>query len=355
MHVGVLGPLVVRDGATQIEVAGFRLRALTVRLALDAGRAVSASALVEAIWGDDPPADEVNALQSLVSRLRRALGGAGRIGQSPAGYVLSVEPGNVDANAFRELAQRGRTALRNDDAVSAARLLREALALWRGPALADVAEAGFALPTVATLEDLRLGCRADRIEADLALGNAGDVVAEAAALVDENPLDERLSGLLMTALYQAGRQADALGEYERVREQLGTDLGIDPSRELQATHLAILRADPALEAPAPEASNGRRRTNVRAQLTSFVGRDDEVTRISKMLGDTRLVTIVGPGGAGKTRLANQVAANLIDNFEDGIWLVELASVTDGSDVAAAVLGSLGMRESRLLERPPVMR
>jgi predicted ATPase/DNA-binding SARP family transcriptional activator len=352
MQIGILGSLQVHNGTVAVEIAGSRLRALTIRLALDAGRAVSATALVDAIWGEQPPADEANALQSLVSRLRRALGGANTIAQSPAGYVLAVSPNDVDANVFRQLAQRGRAALRDRDGAGAARLLREALALWRGPALADVADLEFSTAPATQLHDLRLSALADRIEAELSLGNAPEIVAEAGSLVEDHPLDERLSGLLMTALYQAGRQADALGEYDRIRERLSFDLGIDPSPDLQSTQLAILRADPALATPiTSEPPAVRRRTNVRAQLTSFVGRDDEVNRISKLLGECRLVTIVGPGGAGKTRLANQVGANLIESFEDGIWLVELAPVTDGSDVPAAVLGSLGLRESRLLERP----
>jgi DNA-binding SARP family transcriptional activator len=131
MQIGILGSLQVHNGAVAVEIAGSRLRALTIRLALDAGRAVSATALVDAIWGDQPPADEANALQSLVSRLRRALGGPNTIRQSPAGYLLAVNPSDVDANVFRQLAQRGRVALRERDAAGAARQLREALALGR--------------------------------------------------------------------------------------------------------------------------------------------------------------------------------------------------------------------------------
>src|SRR5262249_14244643 len=178
--------------------------------------------------------------------------------------------------------------------------LRQALALWRGPALADVAEAPFARATITRLDDLHLAASQDRIEADLAQGRATDVVAELDGLCEQHPLDERLSGLRISALAATGRQVDALGEYDRIRARLADELGIGRWAELQAVHVAVLRGEttarPADPARAP-------RTNLRAQLTSFVGRDEEVARIGKLLDESRLVTLVGPGGAGKTRLA----------------------------------------------------
>ncbi|HEY7049884.1 MAG TPA: BTAD domain-containing putative transcriptional regulator [Jatrophihabitantaceae bacterium] len=348
MQIAILGPLEVRDGDAVVDVAGSRLRSLLIRLALDAGRPVNAAALVDAVWGDQPPAEAANALQSLVSRLRRTLGGATTVGQSPTGYRLAIEPDDVDATRFEQLARDGATALRAGKQSKAAETLTQALALWRGPALADIADAPFALATVARLDDLHLAATLDRVEADLALGRAVDVVAELDGLCERHPLDERLSGLRMSALAAAGRQADALAEYDRIRSRLADELGIDPSAELQAVHVAVLRG----ETTARPAHPGRgARTNLRAQLTSFVGRDEEVARIGKLLDESRLVTLVGPGGAGKTRLAIEAGATLVDDVPDGIWFVELASVTDAADVPQTVLGSLGLRESLVIENP----
>ncbi len=345
VQIRILGPVEVLNGAAAVDVAGSRLRRLLIRLALDAGHPVSAGALVDAVWGDQPPVDEANALQSLISRLRRVLGGAEYVGQSPAGYRLAVQPADIDANRFEELARAGAVALRGGKQAKAAGVLREALALWRGPALGDVDDAPFAAATVARLHDLRLAATQDRIDADLALGDAAEVVAELDALAAEHPLDERIAGQRMNALAKVGRQADALAAYERIRAQLADELGVDPSAELQATHVAVLRGDQMQTAAGPA------RTNLRAQLTSFVGREDEMARIGKVLEESRLVTLVGPGGAGKTRLAVEAAAVLVDDVPDGIWFVELATVTDAVDVPQTVLGSLGLRETHVLDQP----
>lgn len=346
MEIAILGPLEVRDGDAVIDVAGSRLRGLLICLALSAGRPVSAVALVDAVWGEQPPADAANALQSLVSRLRRTLGAAATVGQSPAGYRLAIEPQDVDAMRFEQLARAGATALRMGEQSKAAATLRQALALWRGPALADVRDAPFAAATITRLQRLRLTATQDRIDADLALGRAVEVLPELDALCEQHPLDERLAGQRMAALAAVGRQADALAGYERIRAQLAEELGVDPGPELAASHLAVLRGEAAAAAPAATP-----RTNLRAQLTSFVGRDEEVARITKLLDENRLVTLVGPGGAGKTRLAIEAGSTLVDEVPDGIWFVELASVTDAADVPQTVLGSLGLRESHLIDQP----
>jgi len=349
VQIAILGPLEVRDGDLLVDVAGSRLRSLLIRLALDPGRPVSASALVDAVWGDQPPAEAANALQSLVSRLRRALGGAATVGQSPTGYRLAIEPDDVDATRFEQLARAGATAMRIGEQSKAAATLRQALAMWRGSALADVEGAPFAMATTTRLDELRLSATQDRIEADLALGHAAEVVAELDVLSEQHPLDERLAGLRLSALATTGRPADALADYERIRTRLADELGIDPSAELQAIHLALLRGD-TVARPAPPTSRVPR-TNLRAQLTSFVGRDEEVARIGKLLDESRLVSLVGPGGAGKTRLAIEAGSTLVDDVPDGIWFVELASVTDAVDVPQTVLGSLGLRESLVIDMP----
>jgi predicted ATPase/DNA-binding SARP family transcriptional activator len=315
-----------------VAVAGVRLRGLIARLALAGGQPVSTGALAGAVWDCALPADVANALQTLVSRARRALGGAAAVEQSAAGYRLAVAPDDVDALRFERLVAEGAVA--------------EALALWRGPALADAGD--FAAPFARRLEELRLDATVTFLTRELDAGRAAARVGELEALVAEHPLDEKLAGLLMRALAATGRQADALAAYEALRTRLADELGIDPGPGAQAVHLEVLRGEIAA-APAPA---GRPRTNLRAQLTSFVGRTDEVARVGKALQACRLITLVGPGGAGKTRLAAEVAAAMrddaLDEVADGIWLAELASVTDAADVPQAVLGAIGLRESRLL-------
>jgi predicted ATPase/DNA-binding SARP family transcriptional activator len=355
LTIGVLGPLEVRVGFGEpVEVVGPRLRALVIRLALDPDRVVLASQLVDAVWDEDPPAGAANALQSLVSRLRRLLPDV--VETHPAGYRLALDPEAVDAVRFQALAAAGREELAHDPG-RAGETLRAALALWRGPALADVATAQFAAAAVARLEELRLGALEDRIDADLALGRQDAVLAELDELVTAHPLRERLCGQLMRALAAAGRQADALAAYQRLRERLADELGIDPSEELQAVHLGVLRGQTAPPPPERAADRESRepaaatpRTNLRAQITSFVGRADDLARITGMLDGARLVTLTGPGGAGKTRLAGEAAARLLDRMPGGVWMVELGSVADPTDLAQVVLASLGARELGLL--PP---
>jgi len=347
----VLGPLEVGDGPSVIEISGARLRVLLNVLALDAPHAVPPSILIDALWGDEPPVDQTNALQSLVSRLRRALGDSELVQQSAAGYRLVLETDDIDVHRFRRLARAGRDAVRGGDPTKARELLTEALALWRGEPtdLTDLAGSGQAHAVLARLEEQHLDARADLAEAQLALGLAEDVVADLEGLVVAYPLRERFATLLIQALYAAGRQADALARYERARATLADQLGVDPSAELKAAHLSVLRGEPAAAPTAPV-----RRNNLRATLTSFVGRDEQLVQIGNLLSQSRLVTLVGPGGAGKTRLAGEVASTLAANATDGVWLAELAPVTDPADVPQTVLGSLGLRETILLERAGAM-
>ncbi|WP_036725164.1 AfsR/SARP family transcriptional regulator [Patulibacter minatonensis] len=373
MHVAILGALEVRQGGSPVPLAGGRVRALLVRLALDAGRDVGTATLIDAIWEEAPPADAAHALQALVSRLRRALG-SGAVVSGVAGYRLTVPPEQMDALAFEDAARRGATALRAGDAATAATLLRDALATWRGPALGELAgDRRFATEAADRLEGLRLTATVDRLEADLALGSGADLVAELDRLTIAHPLNERLAAQRMRALAAAGRSADALGAYEQVRRRLDDELGALPSADLRAAHLAVIdgtatgptattgpaSAEPArLPTPArpdaatadPDAHAPVRRTNLRHTLTSFVGRADEVERLDALLADHRLLTLVGPGGAGKTRLAGEVAGRQQDRAADGIWMVELATITDPADVGAGVLGALGLREASLLRQ-----
>jgi predicted ATPase/DNA-binding SARP family transcriptional activator len=358
LRIAILGPLEVRAGpGLPVEVAGARLRRLLLRLALDPGRVVTSAQLADAVWDDHPPAGAANALQTLVSRLRRLLPGV--LESSPSGYRLAVDAEAVDAVRFEALALAGRQQLGRDPDRARA-LLGEALALWRGPALADAATAAFAGPAVARLDGLRLQAVEDRVEADLAAGATDQLVAELEELVAGHPLSERLGGQLVRALALRGAQADALGAYARLRARLADELGIDPSPELQAVHVAVLRGELAPREPGgtpgapqagPVAGPPRAPTNLRSPITSFVGRGDDLTRIMEAFAGARLVTLTGPGGAGKTRLAAEAAARLLDRMPDGVWLAELASVADPVDLPQAVLSLFGVRELRLLAAP----
>ncbi|HTF09456.1 MAG TPA: AfsR/SARP family transcriptional regulator, partial [Asanoa sp.] len=294
MQVGILGPLEVIADGQPVEVGGARLRALLTRLALDAGRPVGTETLADALWGDAQPADLPNALQSLVSRLRRTVPGIPVL-LGPGGYRLDLPGDAVDAERFTTLARDGRDALRGGDPDKAVRLLRDGLALWRGPALADVADAAFAMAPVARLDELRLAAIEDRIDAELRLAGPAHLVAELDELAAAHPLRERVWALRLRALAAAGRPAEALAAYADFRQRLADELGADPSPELREAHLAVLRG--ADEPPAARALNSR--GNLRAALTSFVGRGAELERVDRLLGDGRLVTLVGPGGAGK--------------------------------------------------------
>ncbi|XVS60519.1 BTAD domain-containing putative transcriptional regulator [Actinosynnema sp. CA-299493] len=337
MRVGVLGPLEVTADGTVVEVGGARVRALLVRLAVAAGRVVTTEELADALWPDDRPADEPAAVRSLVSRLRRALP-ADVLRSAHGGYRLDLPADAVDALRFDRLARETRAALTAGDPGAARRLAAEAAALWRGPALADAAGAPFAVGYVAGLDETRLAVVEDGAAADLACGRAGHLVAELTDLAARHPLRERLQALLLRALVATGRPAEALVAYEGVRRRIADELGADPGPDLRETHREILRAAPADQ---PRAGN------LRMPLTSLVGRSADVERVTGQLAGHRLVTLVGPGGAGKTRLATTVAARL----PGGAWLVELASVTDPDDVAPAVLGALGLRDQRTVDRP----
>jgi predicted ATPase/DNA-binding SARP family transcriptional activator len=341
MRFGILGTLAVWRDGDPVEIGGLRVRMVLALLLLDAGRTVSSARLIDEVWAESPPAGAANALQSLVSRLRPAVEPAA-VELAPGGYRLAVEPESVDALRFERLAAEGRRALADGDPHLAADRLREGLALWRGDPLADLAGGGFARAAVARLGQLRLAATEDRIHAELATGRAAELVAELEALVAAHPLNERLRGLLMRGLYGAGRQADAIVVFAETRRLLADELGVDPSPELDRLHTAMLRRDESLGVVAAPPRTGA----PRVQLTSFVGREEEVRRVAGLLGDRRLVTLVGPGGTGKTRLAVELAAG----EPDGVRMVELAPLSDPVNVPRAVLAAIGAREVGLIDR-----
>jgi predicted ATPase/DNA-binding SARP family transcriptional activator len=366
----MLGPLEVRSGddsgddcgdgrGETLEVGGTRLRALLIMLALRPGQVVPASQLIDGLWAEQIPAGAPNALQALVSRLRRALPEA-VIESRPVGYQLKLDPRCTDIVRFEELVASGRARLR-DDPATASETLRRALALWRGPALVEVADTDFGQAAIARLDELRLAAIEHRVDADLRTGNTASLVAELEGLVAAHPMREPLAARLMRALHAAGRRGAALEVYEQTRKRLVDQLGVEPSAELAALHLHILRDEPQVE-PAPESPQSPRspgspettasltshaNTNLRAELTSFVGRDAELRQVADLLGVHRLITLTGPGGAGKTRLAVEAARAELPAMPDGVWLVELAPVTDPAEITSALLTALGLRDQAL--------
>ncbi|MFF3941595.1 BTAD domain-containing putative transcriptional regulator [Streptomyces phaeofaciens] len=349
MQITMLGPLEVRtDASGLVDVPGARLRGLLVALALRPGRAVPKASLIDWIWGEHCPADATNALQRLVSRLRKALP-YGAIEGHTDGYRLTVEPDAVDAVRFERLVAAGQA--RTEDAARRARLLREALELWRGAAMQDVGlQDSVAFDAaVGRLDGLRLTAMEEWFDAEITLGRGAEVVTELTDLVAAHPLRERFVAALMRALVAAGNAGEALLVYQRAKEALADALGADPSPELAALHLALLRG----ELGTREQS---RRTNLRAELTSFIGKDADVAAVRELIAEHRLTTVIGPGGAGKTRLATETARTLLGDLPDGAWLVELAAVgTDGdvADVAQATLAGLGLRDALLGGSPNV--
>jgi DNA-binding SARP family transcriptional activator len=246
----ILGPLEARDGGREVPLGGPKQRALLAALLLRANEVVPSDRLIDDVWGEDSPEDAAAALRVNVSRLRKALPHDVLTTRSP-GYVLRVEPDALDLQRFERLVDEGRTLLARGLAADSSERLRDALSLWRGPALADFAYESFAQAAIARLEEIKLSANELRIEADLALARHDELVGELEALVAEHPLRERLRTQLMTALYRSGRQAEALGAYQDARRALVDGLGIEPSTALQELERAILRQDPELEAPTP--------------------------------------------------------------------------------------------------------
>ncbi|MFJ9648724.1 AfsR/SARP family transcriptional regulator [Streptomyces sp. NPDC101206] len=403
----------IRDDGTTVAVGGARLRALLTALALRPGRAVPADLLVAEVWDGDRPADAYAALQALVARLRRALGHEA-VRSAEGGYLLAAGREDVDLYRFEGLARSAAAAADADPAQAAARY-DEALALWRGPALADLPDPG---PEAARWEAVRRDAHGGRLAAALDLGEAARVLPELAALCAQHPLDEPLQVLRIRALRDCGRAAEALAAYEEVRQDLADRLGADPGPALRTLHAALLSPPDAphpsgetaaaavpvaavpVAAAAPAGAPGapsvvpptggptagssrgpgagpapvlpdapatsshpahaahppqqhhagpaRGRGNLRARLTTFVGREDDIRAIGGDLAQARLVTLLGPGGAGKTRLSQEAAeTHAPADWPDGVWLAELAPVDDPEDVAEAVLTALGARETKL--------
>jgi predicted ATPase/DNA-binding SARP family transcriptional activator len=347
MDFQVLGPVRVVSGSGAVELRSGKQVVLLACLLNARGDVVSRDRLIDALWGERPPATAANNVQVHVHALRRRLG-AERINREGPGYRLRLEPGELDLERFEVLVARGRSELADGEAESAASTLGEALGLWRGPAYEDVRYEPFVLPEVARLEELRLAALEDRIEADLELGRHSDLVPELEALVSEHPSRERLCGQLMLALYRCGRQAAALDVFQRVRRAMGEELGLEPGPALQELQRAILQHDAAL---AVEPAEIRARRHLPAPEQPLVGREAELAELAALLsGDSRLVTLTGAGGIGKTRLAVQTGHVLAEGFADGVYFVDLSHLADPGMVPEAIAGVLGLATQR--DEPP---
>ncbi|MGW8375313.1 BTAD domain-containing putative transcriptional regulator [Streptomyces sp. ODS28] len=403
----VLGPLRVRRDGLELDAGPVQQRVMLAVLLLSANRPVSRERLIDAIWGEAAPGRAVNLLQRHAAGLRRVLEPERRartpsklLTWTEAGYLLKVAPGGLDLDTLTAQVDRGRSARAAGDLPAAAEALHAALRLWRG----RLCE-GLGGPLLSAerdrLEEDRLGIVEERIEADLALGADAGPVAELRRLIDAHPLRERPYGLLMRALHGSGRQAEALQVYRDARRLLADELGIEPGAELRRVHEQILTADaalsPAAVSPAPvspaaparaeaaepardedghsddahsvdghsddghsvdghsasiAASAGQRAAgNLPAELTSFVDRQRELSEIGQLVPATRLVTLTGVGGVGKTRLALRAALDLRPCFSDGVWLVELAGLSDPGLVGHTVATALGIQDQS--GRPPL--
>ena len=354
MEFRVLGPLEVCSAAGVVALGGLKPRVVLAVLLLHANEPVHAERLALALWGEDAPLNAVKTVRVHISRLRKALGNAETLMTTPAGYRLRVRADELDANRFARLVEDGRRALAAGQAEHAAVVLREALALWRGPALADLAYEPVAQAEIARLEEQRLVAVELRVEADLAAGRHAALVGELRQLVAANPTRERMAEQLMLALYRCGQQADALEAFQAARHVLVDEVGVEPGPKLRELQHAVFAHDPRLDAPlttvAPILDGAGA---LPAPSTVLFGREADLDAVAGLIGEvrTRLLTLLGPGGVGKTRLAIETARRLAQDFTDGARFVSLASVAELCDLASAVCRALAapIREG---EPPP---
>ncbi len=340
----ILGTLeVLRDG-DRVDLGSPRQRALLARLLISPMEVVTTDRLVEDLWPGEIPETARHVLHVYVSRLRKALGpDRARLDSQGSGYRLAIEPDELDASRFEQLAAEGRAALVRGDPDTASIRLREALSLWRGPALAEFIDEPFARDEAARLEEVRLAAIEQRVAADLELGQHSELVEELQDLVSQHPFREHLWEQLMLALYRSGRQADALRVYQAARTQLAEELGIEPGPALRRLDERILAQDPSLDL-SPGAVPGTTPNNLPLQRTSFVGREREVALGAELLDKSRLLTLTGAPGSGKTRLALRLAEGHMNNYPHGSFFVPLAAVTDPRLMDTTIAGTLDLRE-----------
>jgi DNA-binding SARP family transcriptional activator len=347
VRFALLGPLSVSDGAGPVKVTGKLRRTLLAALLLDAGTPVSADRLAALLWGPDTSADTSAALHTQLMRLRQTLGDENRIRAVPPGYLIDVEPDELDLRVFAEEHAAGRRKLAENDWVEAARHFRSALGLWRGRPLADVPALADDL-RIRELEETRIQALQGRIEAELSLGRHHEVLGELRALVEEHPRHEAFRGQSMLALYRAGRPGDAAALYDRYAESLLNELGLEPGAELRALHEAVVGGDRALSLP-PDPKAPRQ---LPADTRTFTGRTAELAELvaaaAEVSGTLVISALDGMAGIGKTALAVHAAHRVADRFRDGQLFIDLRGYSAGSapvsaeDALAYLLRSLGV-------------
>ena len=357
---GLLGPVEAHVNDRVIPLAGARQRLVLALLLLHANQLVPADRLIDEVWGADLPQDPPGALRTQVSRLRRVLGPAGHgLVTDGGGYRLSLGRAQLDVARFTDaLAAAAQTT-----GHEALRLVDEALALWRGPALAEFADRPFAQPEAVRLDELRVVARERRAELVLSLGAPGDAIAALQVIVAEHPERERARGLLMQALYRDGRQTDALAAFGSWRRYLSEELGLDPSPALRRMEQDILRHSltPAEGQPAEPRAQPADRTLPRP-VTSFIGREADCAAVAGLLGRVRLLTLHGPGGVGKTRLGLEVVSQIAARYGDGARFCDLAAIQRPAAVTRAIATAAGLSErafrrldDQLVEQLPLAR
>jgi DNA-binding SARP family transcriptional activator len=336
----VLGPLEARVEGRSVDLGPRKQRALLAHFLVRGNEAVPVSRLVDELWPEAPPATAAHAVRVYVSSLRKALGDHERITRHGSSYALRLEPGELDLDRFRLGVVEARARLGSEPAAAAERL-REALSLWRGRALADLGGEPGVRDLVLELEEERLRAAELRFDAELDAGRHAKLVPELERFLAEHPAREALYGQLMLALYRSGRQADALDVFRRARERLRDELGLEPGPALRSLQAAVLRQDPAL---AFEAEELRARRHLPVVAEELVGRERDLSELTELVasGGVRLVTLTGPAGAGKTRLAIAAAERLAASFRGGVWFVDLAPADDPALLVPAIAAALGV-------------
>jgi predicted ATPase/DNA-binding winged helix-turn-helix (wHTH) protein len=350
LEISVLGPVEVRRDGRPVAVPGGKTSELLVRLALEAGDSVSSDRLVDDLWDEAAVNTQRNTLQSKVSRLRRAFDDPAVIESTDGGYRLAVEPAEVDALVVMRDVVDASQLLASGNHREASQLSATALALFRGDVMPGAGDAVWATTHKARLHEARLKLIETELSARLQLGDIGDVIGELEAAVATYPFQEGLWELLIKALYLAGRQADALAAYQRVRARLSDDLGLDPGPELRALEQQILNHDVALKS-----ASRARAGNLPSMASQLVGRDTEIEALSAMLRESRLVEIVGPGGVGKTAAAIATGRSLAESEDaptGGVWLARLEAATTADEVLDTLLAAMTVAggEAALVER-----
>ena len=344
LDIRVLGSIELVRHRAPIPIGGSKPRLALALLAAHQGSVVSTDRICEELWGDSQPADPPAVLQSHLSRLRRLLRPEAEIVARPPGYLLDAPPDIVDAGRFELLCER---AAGTSDPLTVVDLLERAQACWRGPAFDEFAEQEWAIPVAVRLDELRARASEDLFEARLALGADATLVGDLEASVLEQPLRERLWGQLVLALYRSGRAAEALRRAEAYRVLLREELGLDPPPAFRELEERILNEDPTLLHGIHEARRSQPRLRA-SETTRLVGRNHEIEELIVLVKSQRLVTLIGPGGVGKTRLARRLANELWDEFDGDVFVVELAAVHDPASTVAALANAADVQQRQHL-------